>query len=58
MLFIIDGAVYAVASPLIGFLLDRCKRKWYSIVKMVSQILYSVLTVVLVLYKVRKVEMS
>ena len=28
MLFIIDGAVYAVASPLIGFLLDRCKRKW------------------------------
>ena len=26
MLFIIDGAVYAVASPLIGFLLDRWKR--------------------------------
>ena len=45
MLFIIDGAVYAVASPLIGFLLDRCKRKWYSKVKMV-------LTRVLVLYKI------
>ena len=26
MLFIIDGAVYAAASPLIGFLLDRSNR--------------------------------
>jgi len=24
MLFVIDGAVYALASPIIGFLLDRC----------------------------------
>ena len=26
MLFIIDGAVYAAASPLIGYLLDRFDR--------------------------------